>query len=123
MLHDIGKIGVSEAILRKIEPLSDEEFAEVQRHPIIGTQVLQSMRFADLVSPIVRGHHERWEGKGYPDGLAGETIPLGARIVSLIDAYDAMTSDRSYRRALTLEDALTELVTRGMFIDVGYVHG
>jgi putative two-component system response regulator len=100
ILHDVGKIGVSEAILRKPGDLTPEEQAEIQEHSVIGARIVQPMRFADDVAPIVRGHHERWDGGGYPDGLQGEEIPIGARIVALVDAYDAMSTDRSYRATL-----------------------
>jgi putative two-component system response regulator len=82
----------------------------MQRHPLIGAGILEPLRLGRLVSPIVRGHHERWDGRGYPDGLAREEIPLGARIVSVVDAFDAMTHDRPYRKALSLDEAREELV-------------
>jgi len=100
VLHDVGKIGVSEAILRKPGALTAEERAEMREHPAIGARIVQPMRFAAEVAPIVRGHHEYWDGGGYPDGLKGEEIPIGARIVALVDAYDAMVTNRSYRVAL-----------------------
>jgi len=103
ILHDIGKIGVSEAILRKPGPLTEQEWLEIRKHPIIGESIIQPMRFANKVGPIVRGHHERWDGKGYPDGLKEKAIPLGARIVALVDSYDAMTTDRPYRKALSVK--------------------
>lgn len=109
VLHDIGKIGISEAILTKPGKLTEAEWEEIKRHPIIGEEIIQPMRFADRVGPIVRGHHERWDGQGYPDGLRGERIPLGARIVAVGDAWDAMTSDRPYRRALPKDEALRRL--------------
>jgi putative two-component system response regulator len=100
ILHDVGKIGVSEAILCKPGTLNPEEWVEMREHSVIGARIVQPMRFADAVAPIVRGHHERWDGGGYPDGLQGEEIPIGARIVALVDAYDAMSTDRPYRAAL-----------------------
>jgi len=109
ILHDVGKVGISEAILRKPGPLTPQERAEIEQHPIIGARIVQPLRFADVVAPIVRGHHERWDGKGYPDGLKGEKIPLGARVVALIDAYDAMCSDRPYRFALEPKSIRHEL--------------
>jgi putative two-component system response regulator len=109
LLHDIGKIGVSELILKKRGPLTAEEFAEMKEHTIIGERIVQPLRFSAQVGPIVRGHHERWNGSGYPDGLAGEEIPLGARVISVVDAYDAMTTDRPYRKALSFQDAVGEL--------------
>jgi diguanylate cyclase (GGDEF)-like protein len=109
-LHDIGKIGIPEAILHKPGPLTEEEWDVMRRHPQIGQQILTPARgqFA-LVSHIVVAHHERWDGKGYPYGLAGQEIPLGARILSVIDAYDAMTSSRPYREALSAAQAREEL--------------
>ncbi len=105
LLHDIGKIGISEAILNKPGKLTPEEFAIIKQHPEIGERICRPLRFGADVAPIVRGHHERWDGGGYPDGLAGEAIPLGARIVAVADAFDAMTTDRPYRKALALEKA------------------
>jgi len=109
ILHDVGKMGINETILRKPGPLTEEERARVREHPIIGAQIVQSMRLARQIAPIVRGHHERWDGQGYPDALKGEEIPLGARIVALVDAYDAMTTDRPYRAALSPELIRAEL--------------
>jgi putative two-component system response regulator len=109
VLHDVGKIGIAEAVLLKPGPLTDTERAEMQRHPVIGAGILRPLRLGQLVSPIVRGHHEHWDGSGYPDGLRGEEIPLGARIVSVVDAFDAMTHDRPYRRALSLDQAREEM--------------
>ncbi|MEW6233521.1 MAG: HD domain-containing phosphohydrolase [Chloroflexota bacterium] len=109
LLHDIGKIGVSEAILRKPGPLTPEEYAQMKEHTIIGERICQPLRFSAQVGPIVRGHHERWDGTGYPDGLKGEAVPLEARIVALADAFDAMTTDRPYRAALTRDESLRRL--------------
>ncbi len=109
ILHDVGKIGLSEAILRKPGPLTEEEWAKVREHPIIGARIVQSMPLARQIAPIVRSHHEHWDGRGYPDGLKGEEIPIGARIVALVDAYDAMATDRSYRPALPPEVIRSEL--------------
>lgn len=108
-MHDIGKIGISEHILRKPGALTDEEAVEMRKHPEIGARIVAPLRLGSVVAPIVRHHHERWDGAGYPDGLAGETIPLGARIVAVVDAYDAMTTDRPYRRAMPREVALERL--------------
>lgn len=105
LLHDIGKIGIPEAILNKPGKLTPEEFAIIKQHPEIGERICRPLRFGAEISPIVRGHHERWDGGGYPDGLAGDAIPLGARIVAVADAFDAMTTDRPYRKALALERA------------------
>lgn len=109
ILHDIGKIGVSEHILRKPGPLTSNEALEMRRHTAIGERLVMPLRFAKNVAPIIRGHHERWDGTGYPDGLCGEAIPLGARIIGLVDAYDAMTTNRPYRVALPPEQVEQEL--------------
>lgn len=109
ILHDIGKIGVSEAILRKPGPLTAEEMAHMRQHPVIGARLIGQMRFAREVAPIVRGHHERWDGTGYPDGLRGDEIPIGARVIAIVDAYDAMTTDRPYRAALSEAEAIKRL--------------
>jgi HD-GYP domain-containing protein (c-di-GMP phosphodiesterase class II) len=110
-LHDIGKIAIPESILDKPGPLTAEEWALMQQHTIAGERIiLASPALAD-VAPLVRSSHERWDGSGYPDRLAGEAIPFGARIIAVCDSYHAMTSDRTYRRALSPEVALTELST------------
>ncbi len=110
LLHDIGKIGIPDAILNKPGPLSEEEWAVMSRHPEIGRQVLvQAGGIFVLLSRIVVAHHERWDGNGYPYGLAKEAIPLGARILSVVDAYDAMLSQRPYREAMSDADARAEL--------------
>ena len=110
VLHDVGKIGIAEAVLRKPGKLTDEERAEMQRHPIVGAEILSPLRLGQIVGPIVRGHHERWDGAGYPDGLRGGEIPIGARLVAVVDAYDAMTHDRPYRTGLSEDEARSELV-------------
>ncbi len=112
ILHDIGKIGISEAILNKPGKLTDEEFEKMKEHVIISGRIVEPLRFADLVTPIVRGHHERWDGSGYPDGLQGEAIPIGARIMSIVDSYDAMTTDRPYRGRMPREKAI-EILREG----------
>ena len=118
ILHDIGKIGVDEAIIRKPGPLTPEEAAQMRRHPEIGAQIISQMRFAREVAPIISGHHEYWDGSGYPRGLSGEDIPIGARIITIVDAYDAMTTDRPYRAALSEEEALRRLrAARGTQFD------
>jgi diguanylate cyclase (GGDEF)-like protein/putative nucleotidyltransferase with HDIG domain len=109
LLHDIGKIRVPESILMKPGPLTDEQWAVMRAHPEVGERILAPMGSLEDVLPIVRSSHERWDGAGYPDGLAGEAIPLGARIVSVCDAYRAMVEDRPYRKALSRGDALEEL--------------
>lgn len=110
LFHDIGKIGVAEQILRKPGPLGWTEWSEVKSHTTIGANMLAKIPSLALVRPAVRGHHERWDGTGYPDRLAGEDIPLAARIVAACDAYEAMVSPRPYRAARTTEQALDELI-------------
>ena len=111
LLHDIGKVRVPEAILNKPGPLNDEEWAVMKTHPEVGEHVLRPIRSLQAILPIVRHHHERWDGTGYPDRLAGRAIPLGARIVAVCDAYRAMTEDRPYRAALGEREARRELET------------
>jgi HD-GYP domain-containing protein (c-di-GMP phosphodiesterase class II) len=109
LLHDVGKLGVPKAIVRKAGPLSDEEWELMRSHTIHGERML--LRDAELapVAAVVRASHERWDGAGYPDGLSGEAIPLPARIIAAADAFDAMTTNRPYRRARTLHDARREM--------------
>lgn len=109
LLHDIGKIGIPESILNKKGGLTTEEFYNIKRHPVIGTNILRSIDFLDDALYIVRYHHERFDGQGYPEGIKGEDIPFMARIVCIADAWDAMTSDRSYRQALPFKVAIEEL--------------
>lgn len=109
LLHDIGKIGIPERILCKPGKLSTEEFAIMKSHVEIGAAILEQVPFPWPVVPVVRGHHERWDGLGYPRGLKGEEIPIGARIISLVDVYDALTSERPYRRAMSREQAIAML--------------
>jgi putative nucleotidyltransferase with HDIG domain len=109
LLHDIGKIGIPEAILRKPGALTGEEMLVMQRHPDIGARILEPVPyFAELV-PLVRCSHERWDGRGYPEGRSAEDIPLGSRVIAVCDAFHAMTEDRVYRRALPLPSALAEI--------------
>ncbi len=108
-LHDIGKIAVPETILNKPGPLTDAERMQVERHPLVGEQILQPVEFLEQVRPLVRHCHERWDGGGYPDGLAGEKIPLGARVIQVCDAHDAMTRDRPYRPAMPADVARAEI--------------
>jgi response regulator RpfG family c-di-GMP phosphodiesterase len=108
-LHDIGKIGVSEAVLKKAGRLTPEEYAEMKTHPSRGGNILREVRFLDAVIPIIYYHHEQFDGNGYPEGLKGEAIPIGSRIVAVLDAFDAMTSDRPYRKRLSTEVAIREL--------------
>jgi putative nucleotidyltransferase with HDIG domain len=109
LLHDVGKIGVPEAVLQKTGKLTVEEFEQMKRHPQIGARILQDIKQMREIIPGVLHHHERYDGKGYPSGLAGEKIPLMGRIICLSDCFDAMTSNRTYRKALPLEVALTEI--------------
>lgn len=108
-LHDIGKVAVSHAILSKPGPLDPDELAEVQRHPTVGATLIGPVGPAYHALPFVMYHHERWDGRGYPSGLAGADIPEGARILAVADAFDAMTTTRPYRRALPIEHALREI--------------
>jgi len=109
-LHDIGKIGVSEAVLHKPGKLSDAEYRHIMEHPAIGARILAPlMREAPAALAIVRSHHERLDGKGFPDGLKGDEIPLEVRVVTVADSFDAMTSVRPYRPALSVAKALQEL--------------
>ena len=105
LLHDIGKVAIPDSILHKPEPLSPEETALMRRHPVIGSEILEDIGFLEEAKLVVRHHHERWDGEGYPDGLAGEEIPLSARVFSVADALDALTTDRPYRPAISLADA------------------
>ncbi len=109
LLHDIGKIGVPDAVLQKPGRLTDEEQATVRKHPEYGWAILRSVPGFERTSLLVLHHHERFDGKGYPAGLAGDEIPLGSRIVAIVDAFDAMISNRSYRRGLPLKEALERL--------------
>jgi putative two-component system response regulator len=109
LLHDVGKIGVRDSILLKPGKLSEEEWVEMRKHPQIGYNILQSIEFLAPAAEIVLCHQERWDGKGYPNGLAGMDIPLGARIFAVVDTMDAMTSDRPYRKAMSFEAALDEI--------------
>jgi putative two-component system response regulator len=109
LLHDIGKIGIPDAILRKPGALSEKEWIVMKTHPTIGHKILHQVQFLDEASRIVLHHHEKYNGSGYPDGLKGENIFFGARIFSVVDTVDAMTSERPYRKALTFEDAQKEL--------------
>ena len=109
MLHDIGKLAVPEHILSKPGRLTLEEFEKLKIHPIVGAQILDRVQFPYPVVPIVRSHHEKWNGTGYPDGLSGEAIPIGARILSAVDCFDALTSERPYRRAISADEAMALL--------------
>jgi putative nucleotidyltransferase with HDIG domain len=122
LLHDTGKIAVPEHILNKPGKLTAAEFEKMKRHAPIGAEILSSIEFPYPVVPIVRHHHENWDGTGYPDGLRGEAIPLGARILSVVDCFDALTSDRPYRRRMTDQQALAILKDRrGVMYDPAVV--
>jgi len=109
LIHDIGKIGIQESILTKKGALSGTEYEIVKMHPLIGESIITPVKFLNGIAPLILYHHERFDGKGYLEGLRGEAIPLGARIISVADAFDAMTSDRPYRKALTRKKAREEL--------------
>jgi HD-GYP domain-containing protein (c-di-GMP phosphodiesterase class II) len=109
LLHDIGKLSVPDALLFKPGPLSDEERALVRRHPEEGAEILHHIDFLDEAKSVVRHHHERWDGDGYPDGLAGDEIPIGSRIILACDAYNAMITERPYREPMSPEAAVCEL--------------
>jgi HD-GYP domain-containing protein (c-di-GMP phosphodiesterase class II) len=106
MIHDVGKIGIPDAILLKPDHLTPHERRVVEQHPIIAVRILEKMSFLENEIAIVRHHHEKWNGQGYPDGLARTAIPLGARIVAVADTFDALTSDRSYHTSRSVADAL-----------------
>ena len=110
ILHDIGKIGVADAVLSKPGPLNESEWEEMRRHPELGRQVLNGIDFLRDAAEVVYAHHERWDGQGYPRGLKGEEIPLGARIFTVVDAYSAMTSHRPYRKAMPHSKAIDEIL-------------
>lgn len=105
LLHDIGKIGMADAILDKPGPLTDVEYAIVRSHSVIGARICTPLRAAAAITPMIRHHHERFDGCGHPDSLAGRDIPVGARIIAICDTWDAMTSTRAYRKAMAPEDA------------------
>jgi HD-GYP domain-containing protein (c-di-GMP phosphodiesterase class II) len=109
LLHDVGKVGVPDAVLFKPEPLSDEEFSMIAMHPVIGSEILRDVDFLGEGKLVVRHHHERWDGSGYPDRLAGDDIPLLARVFAVADALDALTTDRPYRRAAGFDAARAEI--------------
>jgi len=111
VLHDIGKLAVPEHIISKPGKLTPEEFDKMKIHPIVGAEILEQVNFPYPVVPIVRAHHEKWDGSGYPSGLAGEDIPIGARILSTVDCLDALASDRQYRKALPLDEAMAKVAS------------
>jgi putative nucleotidyltransferase with HDIG domain len=110
LLHDIGKIGIRDDILLKPGKLSPEEFEQIKIHPLKSQEIVSSLPFLKEVALLVRHHHERFDGKGYPDGKSGEDIELGARIMAVSDSFDAMTTDRPYRKKLPLDQAVNELI-------------
>jgi len=109
LLHDVGKVAVPDAVLQKKGPLTEPEFELVQRHPVVGARIVGSVSELAHLAPAIRSAHERWDGRGYPDGLTGEEIPVLSRITFVCDAYDAMVSDRSYRKGLPPQSALEEV--------------
>jgi diguanylate cyclase (GGDEF)-like protein len=121
-LHDVGKIGISDSILNKKGKLTDEEFAEIKKHPVIGERIILSSGGMKKIAKIVRAHHERFDGTGYPDGLKGDDIPLEARILTVADCIDAMTSDRCYRKAMSYEECRQEII-RGLGVHFDPVIG
>lgn len=128
LLHDIGKIGIIEGILKKDESLNDEDWKMIRQHPVIGAKILEPVKQMASLIPCIRHHHERYDGRGYPDGIKGNDIPLYARIIAIGDTFDAMTSDRSYRKGLPVEVSLHEIEKNkgsqfdpylaGLFIDI-----
>ena len=112
VIHDIGKIGIPDAVLLKPGALSDEEWETMRRHPVIGSYILDELDLPEHAKAMVRHHHERFDGTGYPDGLAGEDIPLAARILTVADTIDAMTTDRPYRKALSMQVARAEIAAK-----------
>ena len=109
MLHDIGKIGIDDKILNKPGKLTEEEWIVMKKHPEIGYRIARASHKLSRIADYILSHHERWDGMGYPRGLKGEDIPLLSRILSVADAYDAMTEDRIYRKALSKEEAIEEI--------------
>ncbi len=109
ILHDLGKIGISERILLKRKGLTPKEYEEIKKHPQIGADILRPIHFFHAIIPLILHHHERWDGKGYPYGLKGEEIPLGARIIAIADTYEALTSDRRYRKACSQKEAISKI--------------
>jgi HD-GYP domain-containing protein (c-di-GMP phosphodiesterase class II) len=108
-LHDLGKIGISETLLNKMGRLTEDEFAVMRLHATIGLKLLENVEGLQPVIPMIKHHHERWDGKGYPDGLAGQEIPLGARIIALAEAFDQMITPLPWRAKMSLDGALAEI--------------
>jgi putative nucleotidyltransferase with HDIG domain len=111
LLHDIGKLAVPDSILFKPGPLTEDERALMSRHTIVGAEIMRDIEFLAEASKVVRSHHERWDGGGYPDGLSGEQIPLTARVFAVADVFDALTTDRPYRQALAFEEAHAMIIS------------
>jgi putative two-component system response regulator len=116
-LHDLGKIAVPDGILLKPGPLDPIEYERIRAHPGAGSDLVLGLRSMELVRPIMRHHHEKWDGSGYPDGLKGEAIPLGARVISVVDVFDALHTDRPYKAALSRSEAVSTLIRE---TDLGY---
>ncbi len=112
LLHDVGKVGVPDKILCKPGPLDNEEWQLMRMHPVIGANIVQTLTRSSQIAPVIHFHQERFDGSGYPEGLQGEQIPFGARIVAVLDAFEAMTSDRVYRKALHRQEAVDEICTQ-----------
>jgi len=110
MIHDIGKIGIPDAIIAKPDRLTPREKSIIEQHPLIAVRILEKMSFLEEEVAIIRGHHEKWNGQGYPDGLAKTSIPIGARILSVADSFDALTSDRHYHRARAIDHTIEILI-------------
>jgi HD-GYP domain-containing protein (c-di-GMP phosphodiesterase class II) len=108
-LHDVGKISIPDNILLKPGKLTDGEFDIIKNHPVIGENILKPLPILDTERLIIRHHHERWDGTGYPDGLHGSDIPFLSRIITVVDAFDAMTNNRPYRKAMEIKEAVSEL--------------
>jgi putative nucleotidyltransferase with HDIG domain len=112
LLHDVGKLGIPDALLNKPGPLTPDEYDLVKEHAVIGADILSAVGFPGPLGLIVRHHHENWDGTGYPDRMSGDDIPLGARLLAIVDCYDALTSDRPYRRALAHTSAVAMIHER-----------
>jgi HD-GYP domain-containing protein (c-di-GMP phosphodiesterase class II) len=122
LLHDLGKIGIPESVLRKPGPLTGEEWALMREHPVVGARIVAPLEFFSEGALIIRHHHERQDGSGYPAGLGGGAIPLGARIVAVADVFDALTSERPYRRSLERKEALRRIEAAAeRLLDAGIV--
>jgi HD-GYP domain-containing protein (c-di-GMP phosphodiesterase class II) len=122
ILHDIGKIYIPESVLQKPGSLDDEEWDVMKMHPVIGADLIKDISYLAPAIPVIRHHHERWDGKGYPDGLVGEAIPLEARIVAVADSLDAMTTERVYQSTCTSQEAYDKILScSGTLYDPGVI--